>query len=82
MATATDTRLITERDRALAKICLACPACRHARRKQRGLAFALVKRVETHVCPFCRAYAKVYGRQSHEPVGRSGPAPSGREPQH
>ena len=56
---------ITELDRKLAKVCLRCPVCRHARRKQRGLAFWLVKNVENKVCPFCQAYEKVYGRKSH-----------------
>ena len=74
--------MITGRDRTLARVCLACPACRRARRKQRGLAFELVKRVETRVCPFCRAYAKVYGRQSHEPTGDRGATHPGREQPH
>jgi uncharacterized protein CbrC (UPF0167 family) len=59
---------ITDRDRAMAQRCVECPVCKHARRKQRGMAFWLVKKVEGSVCPFCRAYEKVYGRKSHEPV--------------
>ena len=59
---------ITALDRKLARVCANCPVCRRARTKQRGLAFGLVKTVETHVCPFCRAYAKVTGRKSHEAV--------------
>ena len=55
-------------DRALAKVCLACPACRHARKKQSGAAYKLVRTVESAVCPFCRAYERVYGRKSHEPI--------------
>lgn len=58
---------ITDRDRQLAKVCLHCPVCRPARRKQRGLAFWLVKNVEGKVCPFCQAYEKVYGRKAHLP---------------
>lgn len=53
-------------DGALAKVCAACPICRHARRRQRGLAFWLVKHVESRLCPFCRAYERVYGRSAHE----------------
>lgn len=59
---------ITGIDRALARICEACPVCRHAREKQRGVAFQLVKTIEEDICPFCRAYEKVHGRRSHEPL--------------
>ena len=59
---------ITDRDRALAQRCVECPVCTRARRKQRGWAFWLVKKVEGHLCPFCQAYEKVYGRKSHEPM--------------
>ena len=54
-------------DKALARVCMACPVCRQARRAQRGAAFALVKKVEGRVCPFCRAYARVNGRPAHAP---------------
>jgi len=60
---------ITDRDRARAQRCVECPVCTRARRRQRGLAFWLVKRVESRLCPFFQAYEKVYGRKSHEPVG-------------
>ena len=53
-------------DRFLAKVCVCCPVCRQARRKQTGAAFRLVKSVEAKVCPFCRAYKRVYGRDPHE----------------
>jgi uncharacterized protein CbrC (UPF0167 family) len=59
---------ITDRDRARAQRCVECPVCTRARRKQRGWAFWLVRKVEVKLCPFCRAYEKVYGRKSHEPV--------------
>jgi uncharacterized protein CbrC (UPF0167 family) len=59
---------ITDKDRAMAKKCLECPVCGHARRKQRGIAFFLVKHVEEGVCPFCKAYERVYGRKAHEPI--------------
>lgn len=57
----------SSRDEALAKVCLQCPVCRHARKHQGGLAFWLTERVETRICPFCRAYERVYGRKAHEP---------------
>jgi hypothetical protein len=56
---------ITARDRALAEGCLRCPVCNHARRKQRGLLFWFVNKVEGKLCPKCRAYEKVYGRKAH-----------------
>jgi len=55
-------------DRLLARVCANCPACRQARRRQKGIAFALVKKVEGKVCPFCRAYKRVTGRDPHAPV--------------
>jgi hypothetical protein len=59
---------ITERDRAMAQRCLECPVCRHARKTQKGLAFWLVRHVEGSVCPYCKAYERVYGRKAHEPA--------------
>ena len=58
---------ICEKDRRMARRCLECPVCNHARRKQRGLAFYFVKKIEGSVCPFCKAYERVYGRKAHEP---------------
>ena len=55
-------------DRALAAVCANCPACRHARKTQKGLVFALVKKVEDKICPFCKAYERVYGRKSYHPI--------------
>ncbi len=57
---------ITEKDRELAKKCVACPVCSRARKKQRGIAFWFVKNVEGGMCPACKAYEKVYGRKPHE----------------
>ena len=54
-------------DITLAGFCVNCLVCRHARRRQRGTAFWLVKKVESKICPFCRAYERVYGRKAHEP---------------
>lgn len=59
---------ITEKDRQMAAKCGECPVCRHARKKQRGIAFWFVKKVEGRVCPYCKAYEKVYGRKSHEAI--------------
>jgi len=55
-------------DKALAKVCRNCPVGRRARAQQRGAAFWLVQNVESRACPFCRAYARVFGRQAHEPT--------------
>lgn len=54
----------------LASFCLHCALCRRARQQQGGFAFRLVLLVEEKVCPFCRAYASVYGRKAHEAVSR------------
>ena len=51
----------------MAKVCMNCVVCRQARKKQAGPAFWLVKTVEGRICPFCRAYERVYGRKAHEP---------------
>jgi hypothetical protein len=61
-------RDITVKDRKLARSCLKCSFCGHARRKQRGLIFWLVNKVESGVCPACKAYEKVYGRKAHAPI--------------
>jgi hypothetical protein len=57
----------TKLDLMLAKVCLHCPVCQQARRKEAGAAFWIVTRVEAKLCPFCRAYERVYGRKSHGP---------------
>ncbi len=59
---------ITEKDRAMARKCLECPVCRRARDKQKGFAFWFVRRIEGELCPWCKAYEKVYGRKAHEAV--------------
>ncbi len=58
---------ISSLDRTLARFCELCPVCRHARHRQAGIAFRLVRNIEEDICPFCRAYAKVHGRKAHEP---------------
>jgi transposase-like protein len=62
------TRSASSFAKALAKFCLHCPVCRRARRRQRGVAFWLVKRIEAKSCPFCRAYERVRGRKAHERI--------------
>ncbi len=57
---------ITEKDRKMAQRCLDCPVCSHARKKQRGLAYWLVKNVESGLCPYCAAYERVYKKKAHE----------------
>lgn len=59
---------ITERDRRMAKQCIDCPVCKRARNKQAGVAYWFVKNIEDGLCPFCKAYEKVYGKKAHERV--------------
>lgn len=58
----------TDRDRKLAKFCATCPVCKHARKTQKGVAFWFVRKIEGNLCPFCKAYERVYGRKAHQPV--------------
>lgn len=57
-----------EQDRQMAQKCVECPACSLARRKQRGLAYWFVRVIEGGICPYCKAYERVYGRKAHEPI--------------
>lgn len=59
---------ITDKDREMARRCAECPVCSHARKKQKGLAFFFVKKIEGELCPYCKAYEKVHGRKAHEPL--------------
>ena len=59
---------ITEKDRRKAKQCLECPLCKRAREKQKGLIFWFVKKLESGLCPACKAYEKVYERKANEPI--------------
>ena len=54
-------------DRIMAAMCRGCVVCRHARKRQRGIAYTLVEKIETKTCPFCKAYERVYGKKAHEP---------------
>ena len=67
---------ITEKDRKLAKQCLECFLCKRARGKQKGLAFWFVKKLESGICPACKAYEKVYNRKAHEPIPETDNTPS------
>jgi hypothetical protein len=69
----TDT--ITEKERKLAEQCLRCPVCKRARAKQRGLIFWFVKKLESGICPACKAYEKIYNRKAHESIPTSGETP-------
>lgn len=62
------TKPTTDRDRAMAQRCVECPVCTRARKAQKGLAFWFVRRIEGSLCPYCRAYERVYGRKAHEPA--------------
>jgi len=57
---------ITDKDRKMAEQCLTCPVCKHARKKQKGIAYWFVKKIEGGICPFCKAYERVYGKKAHE----------------
>lgn len=59
---------ITEKERLNAEKCVECPLCVRARRRQRGLAFLFVKFLEGGLCPYCKAYEKVYGKKAHQPL--------------
>ncbi len=67
-----NTETITEKDRKLAKQCLKCPICKRARAKQKGIIFWFVKKLESGICPACKAYEKVYKRKAHEPTAATG----------
>ena len=56
---------ITKIQKQMAQICANCVLCRHARKKQKGLVYGMVK-PGSRICPFCRAYEKVYGKKSYE----------------
>jgi len=59
---------ITDKDRKRAEKCLECFVCQRARARQKGLTYWLVKTVESGICPYCKAYEKVYGRKAHESI--------------
>ncbi len=57
----------SEKDKKMAKRCVECKVCAHARKKQRGLAYWFVKNIENGICPYCEAYERVYGKKAHQP---------------
>jgi len=59
---------ISEADREMAQFCVKCPVCRSARKNQQGMANWFVRKIEGDLCPFCKAYERVYGRKAHKPV--------------
>ena len=59
---------ITDKDRRMAQKCVECFLCEHARKKQRGIAYFIVRRIEGGICPYCKAYERVYGRKAHERI--------------
>jgi len=63
---------ITEQDRQMGQRCVECLVCSRARERQRGFAYWFVRGIEGSVCPYCKAYAKVYGRKPHEPIPADG----------
>ena len=63
-----NSKTITDKDRKRAKQCLECFACNRARKMQKGFSFWFVKHIENKICPYCKAYEKVYGRKAHEPI--------------
>jgi hypothetical protein len=42
-----------------------CTGCKTARKKGRGLMYQFVK-LESSLCPACRAYKRVYGKKAYE----------------
>ena len=50
----------------MAKVCENCTVCKSARRKQKGFSYWLVKNIDSKICPFCKAYKKVHGRNAYE----------------
>jgi uncharacterized protein CbrC (UPF0167 family) len=61
-------KVVSEKDRQMAKKCVECPVCTKARKNQRGFAFWFVKNIENGICPYCAAYERVYGKKAHEPA--------------
>lgn len=54
---------ITQWDRALARVCVWCPVCRHARSNPESWCARVVRTVEDRMCPFCRARARIEARK-------------------
>ena len=63
-----NSKTISIKDRKMAQRCIDCTVCKQARNKQKGFAFWFVKTIEDGLCPYCKAYERVYGRKAHEPI--------------
>lgn len=61
-----NTTFATEKDKQMAKHCVECQVCTRARKKQRRIAYWFVKNIENGLCPYCKAYERVYGKKAHE----------------
>jgi len=57
-------RKFTKTQKWMARRCMECKLCRYARKKQSGLIYRIAQ-LESMICPFCRAYEKVYGKKSY-----------------
>lgn len=64
------TQAVTDLDREMAQRCVECVVCKHARHKQRGILFWFVRKLEGSVCPYCKAYERVYGKKAHEQLSK------------
>ncbi|MCP4607330.1 MAG: hypothetical protein GY845_01265 [Planctomycetes bacterium] len=58
---------ITEKDIEMAQKCVECTVCDKARVIQKGFTYWFVKKIEGGLCPYCKAYERVYGKKAHEP---------------
>lgn len=56
-------RRVTEGDRLRAERCARCATCARARTRPRSLTRWYVVHIGRFVCPNCRSYERVYGRQ-------------------
>ena len=59
---------VTERDKKMAQKCVGCYVCKKARVNQKGFFFWFVQEIDERICPFCKAYEKVYGRKASAKV--------------
>ncbi len=54
----------------IVQVCVTYPVCGYARKKQQGAAFWFVTIIEGDLCPFCKAFERVYGRKAHQSLMR------------
>ena len=60
--------MITEKDRAMAQRCIECGLCQKMRVNPKGFVFRLINKIKGSLCPYCKAYEKVYGHKVRESV--------------